>query len=113
MTEFVFLYRGGDRSPSPDQAQQQMQKWVTWMKDLGAKGLIKDPGHPLERSGKLVKGSDKQVTDGTFAETKDVVGGYTLVSARDLEHAVEISRGCPIFEFNGAVEIRPVMNMNM
>jgi hypothetical protein len=113
MSEFVFLYRGGERAPSPEQAQQQMQKWFVWMKELGEKGYIKDPGHPLERSGKLVKGKEKAVTDGVFAETKDVVGGYTLVSARDLDQAVEISRGCPIFEFNGAVEIRPVMAMNM
>jgi hypothetical protein len=53
------------------------------------------------------------VTDGPFAEAKDVVGGYTLVEARDLEHAVELSKGCPIFEREGAVEVRPVMKINM
>jgi hypothetical protein len=91
--------------------QQQMQKWMGWMKELSEKGHIKDPGHPLERTGKLVTGRQKIVTDGPFAETKDVVGGYTLVQARDLGHAVELTLGCPILDIGGFVEVRPVMQM--
>jgi len=113
MSEYVFLYRGGDNGRSPEQAQQMMQKWVTWLTDLGQKGHVKDQGQPLERTGKLVKGSRKTVTDGPFAEAKDVIGGYTLIEARDLDQAVELSKGCPIFEVDGAVEVRPVMKMNM
>jgi hypothetical protein len=113
MSEFVYLYRGGDSGRSPEVMQQTMQKWVTWLKDLGQKGHIKDQGQPLERAGKLVKGRSKAVTDGPFAEAKDVVGGYTLIEARDLDQAVELSKGCPIFETDGAVEVRPVMKMNM
>jgi hypothetical protein len=113
MSEFVYLYRGGETDRSPEQAQKTMQKWMTWMKELGAKGHIKDQGQPLERSGKLVRGKQKSVTDGPFIETKDVVGGYTLIEARDLDQAVELSKGCPIFEVDGAVEVRPVMKMNM
>jgi hypothetical protein len=83
------------------------------MKELGEKGYIKDPGNPLEHTGKLVKGKQKTVTDGPYAETKDIVGGYMLIEAKDLDHAVQISRGCPIFEVGGLVEIRPVLKMNM
>jgi hypothetical protein len=83
------------------------------MKQLTEKGHIKDIGQPLEYAGKLVKGKQKTVTDGPFAETKDIVGGYTLIEARDLDQAVELSKGCPIFEVDGAVEVRPVMKLNM
>jgi hypothetical protein len=83
------------------------------MKQLGEKGHLKDQGQPLERTGRLVKGKDKTVTDGPFAEAKDIVGGYTLIEASDLDQAVELSKGCPIFEVEGAVEVRPVMKMNM
>jgi hypothetical protein len=113
MNEFVFLYRGGARDRSPEQMQQVMQKWMAWMKDLGAKGHLKDRGQPLERAGKLVQGKQKIVTDGPFAEAKDVVGGYTLIEAEDLSEAVELSKGCPIFEVEGAVEVRPVMKLSM
>jgi hypothetical protein len=112
MSQFIYLYRGGNRQQaSPAQMQQEMQKWMTWLKGLTEKGHVKDPGHPLERSGKLVSGTSRTVTDGPFAEAKDVVGGYTLVEARDINQAVELSSGCPIFEVGGAVEVRPVVSM--
>ena len=113
MSQFVYLYRGGEAGRSPERMQEMMQKWMAWLKELGEKGHIKDQGQPLERMGKLVKGKQKTVTDGPFAEAKDVVGGYTLIEARDLEQAVELSKGCPIFEVDGAVEVRPVMTLNM
>jgi hypothetical protein len=113
MGEFVYLYRGGETGRSPERMQQMMQKWMAWMKELGQNGHIKDQGQPLERTGKLVRGKQKTVTDGPFAEAKDIVGGYTLIEARDLDQAVELSKGCPIFESEGAVEVRPVMKMNM
>src|SRR5215475_6376831 len=113
MSEFVFLYRGGEAGRSPERMQQTMQKWMAWLEELGKKGHIKDQGQPLERTGKLVKGKQKSVTDGPFAEVKDIVGGYTLIEARDLEQAVELSKGCPILERDGAVEVRPVMKLSM
>jgi hypothetical protein len=110
MSEFLYLYRGGDRQPTPAGMQQQMQRWMTWLKELGEKGHVKSQGHPLEPAGKLVRG--KSVTDGPFAE-KDMVGGYSLIEAADLAQAVELSKGCPIHDYNGAVEVRPLMKSNM
>jgi len=113
MSEFTFLYRGGNAPASPEQMQKTMEKWMAWFKDLGAKGHVKDPGHPLEGTGKVVKGNNKTVTDGPFAEAKDVVGGFSLIEARDLDHAAELSKGCPILEVGGSVEVRPIRKMNM
>jgi len=113
MSEYVYLYRGGDAGRSPENVQQTMQKWMTWLKGLAEKGHIKDQGQPLEPGGKLVRGKQKAVTDGPFAEAKDIVGGYTLIEACDLDQAVELSKGCPILEVDGAVEVRPVMKMSM
>ena len=90
-----------------------MQKWMAWFKDMAEKGHVKNQGQPLERAGKLVKGSQKAVVDGPFAETKDVIGGYSIIEAKDLNEAVELSKGCPILEVEGAVEVRPVMQLNM
>jgi hypothetical protein len=115
MSAFVYLYRGGQPASSPEAMQQQMQKWIVWMKELGDKGHIKDPGHPLDRSvGKIVKGNSKSaITDAPLTETKDVVGGYTLIEAKDLAQASELSLGCPIFLTGGVVEVRAVVNMTM
>jgi hypothetical protein len=111
MSEYVFLYRGGSRPTSPQDAQAVMQKWMTWMQDLATRGHMKDRGQPLEPVGKVVKGKQQAVTDGPFAEAKDLVGGYTLITAKDLDEAAELSKGCPIFERDGSVEVRPVMKM--
>lgn len=110
MSEFVFLYRNGEKM-SPETMQAQMGKWVAWLKELGDKGVLKSPGQPLDRTGKLVSGWKKTVTDGLFAEAKDVIGGYSLIEARDIDHAVELSMGCPIFNVDGTVEVRPTLKM--
>lgn len=112
MSEFTFLFRGRQAFASPEQAQQHMQLWLKWFKELGAQGVLKDPGHPLESTGKVVKGNLKIVTDGPYAEAKDVVGGYIVVEARDLAHAAELSKGCPILEVGGSVEVRPLQMLN-
>jgi hypothetical protein len=113
MSDFTFLYRGRDTTASPEQIQKTMEKWRAWFKELGEQGHIKDIGHPLESAGKVVKGKQKTVTDGPFAEAKDVVGGFTLIQARDLQQAVELSKGCPILEGGGSVEVRPIQILNM
>jgi hypothetical protein len=113
MSEFIYLYRGGEERAdrSPQEMQQVMQKWVSWLTGLADQGHIKDRGQPLERGGKLVSGKQKIVTDGPFAEAKDLVGGFTVVVARDIDQAAELSKGCPIFDAGGFVEVRPVLQM--
>jgi hypothetical protein len=111
MSEFTYLFRGRDTSASPEQMQKTMEKWVSWFKELGAKGHLKDPGHPLEHVGKVVRGKKKIVNDGPYAEAKDVVGGYIVVEATDLSQAVELSKGCPILEVEGSVEVRPIQKL--
>jgi hypothetical protein len=109
MSEFMFVYRGGNRAGSPAEMQATMQKWVAWMKELDNKGAVKSPGNPLDSGGAVVR-KGKSVTDGPYAE-KDAVCGFTVVEARDLAHAADLSAGCPIFDGGGLVEIRPVLQM--
>jgi hypothetical protein len=111
MSEFIYLYRGGRRPESPEEGQQVMQKWTSWLQDLATKGHIKDRGQPLEDGGKVVRGKSRTITDGPFPESKDIVGGFTVVVAKDLAEAAELAGGCPIFDTDGSVEVRPVMQM--
>ena len=109
MTEFVYFYRGYEMPASPEEMQKKTTKWMTWLKDLSDKGHVKALGEPLQPNGKVVKGTTKkQVIDGPYAEAKDVVGGYSIITAKHIEQAVDLSMGCPIFEDGGSVEIRPI-----
>ena len=114
MEKFLYLFRGvapmGDTYNLP---QEQMQKWMKWMESLGQKGILVG-GEPLQSTGKFVSGSKKVVTDGPFVEAKELVGGYLVVNAKDINDAVEISKGCPILEYEtGIVEVREIQELKM
>jgi hypothetical protein len=113
MANYLYIFRGGmagTADQSPAQMQQHMQKWNDWIQALTKTGNFKS-GEPLEAGGKTISGKRKNVTDGPFAEAKDLVGGYLLVTAQSLDQAVELAHGCPILEVDGSVEVRAVRQM--
>ena len=97
---------------SPEDMQAHMQKWAAWMKGLAEKGNF-IAGEPLSRDGKQVLGSAKVISDGPFMEAKEMVGGYLIVKAKDIHEAVELSKGCPILEFDGKIEVRGINKLEM
>jgi hypothetical protein len=58
-----------------------------------------------------VRGTGRAITDGPYIEVKDAIQGYMFLEARDVEQAVDLSKGCPLLEGGGSVEIRPVVTM--
>lgn len=109
MAKFLLIFRGGASSLSPPLSPTELQahlaKWTTWMKGLREAGH-NPGGQPLRRDGKTVRGRDKVVTDGPFAESKDLVTGTLVIEASALDMAVEGVRSCPIFEIDGSIEVR-------
>lgn len=112
MSEFTLLFRGRETNASPERMQRTMEKWWIWFKDLEAKGHMADPGHPLEPVGRMVSGVNKVVTDGPFAESKDLMGGYIIVEASSIDEAVTLAKGCPILDVGGSVEVRPLQKLD-
>lgn len=113
MAKFLFLYRNANESegpePSPDEMEQIMKSWWDWLGAGKAAGWVLDMGEALTPEGKVVQ-TDLTITDGPYAETREMVGGYTLVEAPDIEAAAEHAKGCPIFASGGKVEVRPIMD---
>jgi hypothetical protein len=108
MQGFLYLFIGGrDVERTPAEAEDNMKAWVSWMDDLRSAGAWIG-GHPLENGGKTIVGIDKKVTDGPFAETKELVGGFIQVNAENLDAAVEHAKNCPIYPSGGRVEVRPI-----
>jgi hypothetical protein len=91
MSNFMFLFRGGATPSSPEGMQAQMQKWMNWIQKLRNDGKY-IAGDPLQAGGKVVSSQRKIITDGPFAEGKEVVGGYFLIRAENLDQAVEMSK---------------------
>lgn len=116
MSQFVLLFRATaaeqrEAMGTPERAQKSMQAWLAWIRDLEANGHMKERGQPLEPTGKVVRGKDRVVTDGPFAEAKDLVLGFIVIEARDMAEAVELSGRCPMVIGGGSVEIRPVAQL--
>ena len=113
MPEFVFLFRSTPEQQraamgTPEQAERAMKAWLDWVRELDANGHLKSPGQPLAVAGKVVRGPDA-VTDGPYVEAKDLVLGFNVISARDIDEAVELAQRCPMVQGGGGlVEIRPV-----
>ena len=109
MEKFMFIFFGGDTSHlSPDAQQAHMQKWFDWIQKLEHEKRYVG-GEALVPGGKTVTGQKKVVTDGPFAESKEVVGGYFIVLAKNMDEAVEMAKECPDYVLDGTVEVREVV----
>jgi hypothetical protein len=107
MAKFLFIYRGAGehlRTMSPEQLQAHNQKWVDWISEGMRKGWMLDPGDGLTNEGRVV--NSKVVTDGPFAESKEMIGGYTIVDAETVDDAAKLAKGCPGLLVGATVEVR-------
>jgi len=110
MPNFLFIYRNdpGSRGKlTPEEMQAQMQKWQTWLGQGVQKGWLVDPGDGLKCEGRVVN-SKRAIIDGPFVEAKEILGGYSIVRAENLDAAAEHAMGCPGLLLGGTVEVRPL-----
>jgi hypothetical protein len=108
MARFMFLYRrDADFQMTPDEMQKVMQKWNDWIAEGFKKGWMLDGGDGLLPEGRQLN-AKKIISDGPFMESKEIVGGYSMIEAETIDDAAELAKGCPIFERGGMVEVRPL-----
>ena len=108
MTRFLLVYRRTQdavASLTPEQMQQQMQRWQKWISEGLEQGWMLDRGSALNPEGRIVN-AKKVVLDGPFVESKEVVGGYSVVQAQTIDEAAEHAKGCPVLLVGGTVEVR-------
>jgi len=104
--DYLVLSRGQwDAERSPAEIQDAIDRFYGWYERLLAEGRIK-PGQRLARAGRTV--SRDGVTDGPFAETKEIVGGYWFFVARSLDEAAALAAQNPCLACGLAYEVRPV-----
>lgn len=113
MAQFLYIFRGGGYATgnlSPTELEKHLAKWKAWTDGLVASGKLAS-ATPLTHppTGATVRGTARLVTDGPFAEAKDLVSGIVVVDTVSLAEATELARGCPILEMDGSVEVRPVI----
>jgi len=113
MKDFLFVYRNDFKNQpvgSPEEMQAVTKKWMDWIGGIAAQNKLSSPGDRLTSDGKVVR-PNNVVTDGPYTEIKELIGGYSIVKVETMEEAVELAKGCPIFEFGGNVEVREINPM--
>lgn len=109
MAGYVLLLKSGEYTGySPEEMQKILERYIGWMNQLRSEGRYR-AGEELNRTGRVLRSQGKRVVDGPFTETKEAVGGFFLIEAKDYDEAVSISRGCPHLEYGGEIEIREVI----
>lgn len=116
--EYALLIYGNEADAAKmtqAEGQAMHQAYMEFTKWLDGSGKMKG-GRPLERittaTTVRVRNGKTTTTDGPFAETKEHLGGFYLVEAKDLDEAIAIAARIPGAK-QGCIEVRPVMQINM
>lgn len=110
MKDFMLLFIGSEYATlglSPEEMQARMGKWFAWNTKMQEQGIVKS-GDALMPGGKQVSGEKRTITDGPFAASNEVIGGYYVVKAKDYDAAIEIAQDYPDYDLGGTVEIREI-----
>jgi hypothetical protein len=107
MAKFLCIYReptGTRAKPSPEEMQALQAAWYTWMQKFSS--AIQPGGDGLKRTGRLLRAG--LVTDGPYAESKEVIASFGIILADNYDAALAIIRECPAAaaESGWSIEIR-------
>lgn len=112
MARFLVLPRdpvGGLDDVSPAEMQRIVEKYLAWGAKLAEAGKLEGGEKLQDGEGRVLRGEGDALAtaDGPFAEAKEVVGGFWILRAEDLDEAVRLASDCPHLGF-GSLEIRPI-----
>ena len=111
MPQYLLILRDpGVRDIPPDDLRAMMMRYGTWTDRLRETGRVVGANKLRDGEGRVVRRGDAGdiiVMDGPFVETKEILGGYYLVSADSYEQAIELTRDSPHYDY-GSIEVREV-----
>jgi hypothetical protein len=114
MQYMLLIYHNEKNPPSPSEQSAMYQEYMAFTQDIVKNGKFKagDPLQPTSTATTVQVRNGKTITtDGPFAETKEQLGGYYMVDAKDLDEALAIAARIPGAK-HGSIEVRPVMQMD-
>ena len=113
--EYMLLIYSDENAPStPELEQQVMNEYWAYSEAIDKAGVCKSSDALQDTKTATtvrLKGDERVVTDGPFAETREVLGGYYLIDVPDLDAALDWAARCPGAKY-GSVEVRPIMKFN-
>jgi hypothetical protein len=112
----MLLYAEPANAPHPGEPVWEglMQEWTRFLDEANKAGVYQGGGalHPVTTATTMRPGtSGPLLSDGPFAETKEQLGGFSILECKDLDEATAWAARIPSLRF-GSVEIRPIMDMS-
>jgi hypothetical protein len=107
----LLLYASDVDAADRDARWAEMPEWIKVTESLQAAGLLVENAalHMPEMATTVrVRGGETELTDGPFAVTKEILGGFYLLDCADLDQAVDAARQLPMARY-GSIEIRPII----
>ena len=112
MKQFMLIIRSEsiDYSKfSPSDFQNFMTEYANWTKKLATREEFIAGEKLTENLGKTLRKKGKSIEiDGPYSDSKDAIGGFYIVKARDEVSAIEIANDCPSLKYGGSVEVREI-----
>jgi len=112
--QYMLLIYGPEptAAPSPEAMQTELNEYNAFTKEANDRKLMiaGEALHPVATATTVrVRDGKRLTTDGPFAETKEVLGGFYLLNCKDLDEAIEMAGKIPGAKY-GAIEVRPVVD---
>lgn len=106
MTHYLLLLKGKQELDySPEELQKRLEEYHNWV------STIKDAyvtDNRLERTGAHIRDKNKITTDGPFLEAKEIIAGFIIIKANNLDEAIAISNTSPLLAYF-EIFIRPMI----
>lgn len=114
LKEFMLIFMGVDYTEmnlSQEDIQARAASWMGWQEKMKKLDILQS-GNALQSDLRRVSGPSRTVTNRMAVESKEIIGGYYIVKARDLDAAIEIAQDYPDFDLGGTIEVRELMHYN-
>ena len=95
--------------PTPEALQSNIKHWNEFMGKLGQNGQIV-AGYRPSPAGKTI--NPKGTTEGAYYINNESISSFIIIKAASIDAVEAIAKNCPILEFNGSVEVRPLLMTN-
>ncbi len=108
--EYMVLFHthGWDQHLSPQDMQAIMNRTMAWFEELQQAGKMRAAQPLVEQVVLVSKPHGRLIADGPFAESKENIGGYLMLTVTTLDEAVAIAREWPMLDCGCTAEVRPV-----
>ena len=116
MRQFMLILRENPQDfaqVTPDEMQRIIERYSAWSEALASRGRLVDGIKLHEEGGRVMErvGGKTRVTDGAYAEAKEVIGGVFIIRAEDYDDAVQLASDCPHLD-HGTISLREIHDLS-